>query len=170
MRSLQNFLHIIDAASQWAGKLASFVILIIIVSIIWDVVLRYVFNTNAMWGFGSYGKLLLFYVVFGAAYALLKRSHVNVDIVYQRLPPRVRAIVDMFTASLFFLFCVVLLWLAIPQAVEQAMHLRLSPRLISPAGWPIAILVPIGLIVFLFQGLAKFIRDAMIAVTGKETV
>jgi len=164
------FLHGIDVISEWAGKFASFAILIMIMTIIWDVVLRYVFNAGAMWGYGSYGKLLLFYIVFGAAYALLTRAHVNVDIVYHRFPLRVRAVTDMITASLTFLFCIILLLHTLPPAYEQALRLKLSPRIFSPAGWPLAMLVPIGLLFFLLQGLSKFIRDLVTALTGKETL
>ena len=170
MDGLRFFLRMIDTVSKWVGKLASLAILIIIIAVIWDVVLRYVFNAGPLWGFASYGKLLLFYVVFGASYTLLTRSHVNVDIAYQRFSLRVRAAFDVVTALFFFLFCMVLIWEAIPYSAEQAMHVTLSPAIFFPAKWPIKIMLPLGLIIFLFQGLAKFIRDLLIVFTGKEIV
>jgi TRAP-type mannitol/chloroaromatic compound transport system permease small subunit len=167
---VKKFLQTVDKLSEWSGKLASFAILIIITAIVWDVVRRYVFNASAVWGFGSYGKLLLFYVVFGAAYALLEKAHVNVDMVYQYFPMRAKAIIDLFTALFFFLFCVIMLWQTIPHAVEQAAQLELSPKILFPARWPISMMIPVGLAFFLIQGLAKFIRDLVIAVSGKEIV
>ena len=168
MPTLRKFLHVIDLVSEWTGKLSGFLIIVIIIAIVWDVVLRYGFNARAVWGHSSYGKLLLFYVVFGAAYALLTHAHVNVDIVYQRFSTRVRAVFDVLTASFFFIFCIVMLLETLPHAVEQALHLKLSPRLFFPAAWPIETMIPLGLVFLLFQGLAKFVRDLIVVVTGKE--
>ena len=168
MWNYKTLLHFIDLASEWVGKVVSFVIILLIVVVIWDVVLRYVYYSRPMWGLGAYGNLVVVYVIFGTAYTLLIRGHVNMDILSRRLSLRVRAIIDLITSSLFFLFCGVLLWFAVPEAVEMAPKLQLSLKLFSPAGWPIRVLAPFAFLLFLLQGLAKFIRDLIIATTGKE--
>ena len=43
------------------------------------------------------------------AYVLKHGGHVNVDILYGRFSPRIRAIIDLFTWLLFFYFCGLLL-------------------------------------------------------------
>ena len=106
----------------------------------------------------------------GAAYAFLTRAHVNVDILYRRFSPRTKSIVDLFTSVLFFVFCIVLLWITVETADEQVLKLHFSLRLLSPPSWPVRLLIPIGVFLLLLQGLAKFARNLITALTGKETV
>jgi len=58
--------------------------------------------------------------------------------------------------------------MAVEVAVEEAQHLPPSPKIFLPANWPVTLLAPVGIFLFLLQGSAKFIRDLIIAITGKE--
>ncbi len=166
MRKLGFLLRIIDAISEWVGKITSFIIILMIVVVIWNVVMRYVFNSIAAWQHISVcSRLLPVYVILGGAYTLLTKAHINVDIFYRRFPLRMRGIIDLVTSILFFLFCIALLW----RAVEGSMDLPLWQILFSPSlSWLVILAVPIGVSLLLLQGLVKFIRDLIIAITGKE--
>lgn len=168
MQKLRVFLHIIDVTSEWTGKIVSFTIVLVIGAIIWWVVSRYVFHLNSMWNYVTVTKFFLIYATLGAAYVLRLQAHVNVDILHGRLPLRVRSIVDLATSILFFFFCITLLWMAVEVAVEEAQHLPPSPKIFLPANWPVTLLAPVGIFLLLLQGSAKFIRDLIIAITGKE--
>ncbi len=164
MQNLRFLLRIIDGISEWTGKVTSFTITLLIVAIVWDVVLRYVFNSRPLWGIGAYGKLSAAFIILGAAYTLLAKAHINVDILYRRFPIRIRAITDLVTSALLFLFCLALLW----QAVERSLGISFSFGLFLPPYWPMGLIASIGVTLFLLQGLAKFVRDLIIAITGKE--
>lgn len=166
MRKLSFLLRIIDAISEWVGKITSFIIILMIGVVIWNVVMRYVFNSVAAWQHISViGKLLPVYVVLGGAYALLTKAHINVDIFYRRFPLRMRGIIDLVTSILFFFFCIALLW----RAVGSSVSLPLWQTPFPPFSSGLFILaVPIGAFLLLLQGLAKFIRDLIIAITGRE--
>ena len=100
MQSRWTFLRFIDLTSEWVGKVVSFIILFMVGAIIWDVVLRYAFRARPVWGLEAYGKVFLVYITCGAAYALITRAFINVDILYRRFPLRTRGIIDQFTAVL----------------------------------------------------------------------
>ena len=166
MRKLSFLLHIIDAISEWVGKITSFIIILMIGVVIWNVVMRYVFNSAALWQHISVcGKLLPAYVILGGAYALLTKAHINVDIFYRRFPLRIRGIIDLVTSILFFLFCIALLWRAVGSSVNLPPWRTLFP---PPSSWLFILAMPIGVSLLLLQGLAKFTRDLIIAITGKE--
>ena len=74
----------------------------------------------------------------------------------------------MVTSILFFIFCVALLWHAVAFAVPAYLKLHPSLRLLYPIGWPVKLLVPVGALLFLLQGMAKFIRDLDTAIKGRE--
>jgi TRAP-type mannitol/chloroaromatic compound transport system permease small subunit len=115
-------------------------------------------------------KFLPIYVALGGAYALLHKAHVNADIIYSRLSVRGRSIVDLVTATLFFIFTIMLLVFAIPDAKQTIGGLHFSFKLFNPLNWPEMLFIAIGIILLFLQGLAKFIRDFMIAITGKEVL
>ncbi len=168
MRKLSACLRVIDAASEWTGKVVSFAVALIIVTMIWLVLERLFSAMPVEWTYITVSKLFFVYVIFGAAYVLRIRAHVNVDIIHGRLPLRVRGIVDAVTFIAVFLFCLALLWMAVETAATDAQRLPLSLRSFLPPYWPVSLVAPIGIFLFFLQGLAKFIRDLVIAITGKE--
>ena len=170
MRKLNASLHLIDCISEWAGKITSFGIVLIIGIIIWSVVLRYGFHVPTVWDWATASKIFFIYIFFGAAYVLHSGAHVNVDILHKRLSLKMRSIVDLVTFTFFFLFCIALLWGAIEMAIREAPRTYLSLGSFLPPAWPITLLAPVGIFLFLLQGLAKFIRYFIIAISGKEAM
>ena len=137
-------------------------------------VLRKVFHTGlAAFGWNvlaTNSKLFLVYIILGAAYTLRTNAFINVDIFHRRFSPRVRAFVDLATSTLFFLFGIALLWWAVIMAAWDLSMLHPSLRLFYPPSWPVRLIIPVGVFLLLLQGLAKFVRDLIIATTGKEAI
>jgi len=168
MRALNTCLRVIDATSEWTGKVVSFAVALIIVTMIWLVLDRLFSSIPVDWTYVTVSKLFYVYIIFGAAYVLRIRAHVNVDIIHGRLPLRVRGIVDAVTFIAGFLFCLALFWMAVETAATDVQRLSLSLRSFLPPYWPVSLVAPIGILLFFLQGLAKFIRDLAISITGKE--
>jgi TRAP-type mannitol/chloroaromatic compound transport system permease small subunit len=166
MQKLKSVLRIVDNISEWSGKIISIIIIISIVFTVYYITMRYL-NLRSPWSQTlTVGKVALAYVVLGAAYILRNKSHINVDVLYNRFSLRVRGIIDVLTSSLFFLFALALLW----KAIEETFEIRFSTRLLLPPYWPVSLIVVVGVSLLLLQGLAKFIRDLVIAITGKDIV
>lgn len=175
LRRHKNLLHFIDAVSDGIGKAVSFLIVFMIVITLMVVVMRYVFRLSFFFDpVAASNNLLSVYVILGAAYALHTRSHVSVDILHRRLSPRARAMVDVATSTLFFLvfivLLIVLLWMARDSSAWKLLALVTSAEVFTPPAWPIRLIWPIGVCLLLLQGLAKFARDLIIAITGEEEV
>lgn len=166
MRKLKSVLRVIDSISEWSGKIISFIIIISIIFTVYYITLRYL-NVRSPWSQTlTVGKVALAYIVLGAAYIMRTKSHINVDVLYNRFSLRIRGMIDVFTSSLFFLFAAALLW----KAIEETLEIRFSTRLLLPPYWPVSLIVVIGVSLLLLQGLAKFIRDLVIVITGKDLV
>ena len=168
MRRLAAFLRIIDKTSEWTGKIVSFGIILIIGAILYTVLLRSAFHIGSSLGIITSGQLFFIFIIFGAAYVYRIKAHVNMDILYRRLSLRARSIVDLVTFAAFLLFVVVMLWMAVEMAVVGASRLRFSLWIFWPAAWPTPLLAPVGIALLLLQGLSKFVRDFVVAVTGRE--
>lgn len=84
----------VDTISVVLGYVAQAMVLILIGSMLYEVVARYVFGAPTLWAFDiaymSTGALF----ILGAAQALREDAHVRIDFLSTKLPPRVRHIIE----------------------------------------------------------------------------
>ncbi|MFC1929779.1 TRAP transporter small permease subunit [Chloroflexota bacterium] len=168
MNKLRALLRTIDTISDKTGKFFSHFFLLMIVSLIFEIVARYVFNRPTFWAhetslfiFGTIG-------IMGGAYALRHGAHVKVDVIYGRMSPRLQATFDTVTATLFFIFIGILVWRGTGMAVQSWLTLEHTPSVWGPPLYPLRTFVPIGAFFLLLQGLAKFTRDLIFAISGRQ--
>ena len=104
MNVLKKCLRAIDVLNLWVGKTVSWVVILIIATTVYEVIMRYLFNAPTKWVFEFNYLIHGPYFLLLGAYTFAIDGHVNVDIIYGRLSPRAKAIVDLFTMPLFFFF------------------------------------------------------------------
>lgn len=129
--------------------------------------MRYFFNRPTIWVWEMNGLLLCVFVALGGGYTLLVRGHVRVDIVYDFLSPRAKAITDTVTSLFIFLFLSVLLWQGVEQGLLSLERLETTHTFFRPPIYPFKIILAIGTFLFLLQAVANFVRYIYIARTGK---
>ena len=95
-------IHAIERLSIWTGRSFGWCILILTLSVAYEVFVRYVVNAPTVWAFDMmvqmYGALFLV----AGPYALAQDTHVRADVVYRFLQPRWQALVDIILYILFF--------------------------------------------------------------------
>ncbi|QDZ00549.1 TRAP transporter small permease [Nitratireductor mangrovi] len=79
------------------------------------VILRYVFVLPFPGSFDVSQMLLGVAIFWGIAAAAWRKEHIQVDLVWQLMPPALRRIVDIFADTLFLLFVVALTWMLLLQ-------------------------------------------------------
>ena len=88
--TMKTLHSVIDRISTLLGRVAEVVVVLLIASMLYEVVARYVFGAPTLWAFDiaymSTGALF----VLGAAQALRQDAHVRIDVLSSRFPPRVR--------------------------------------------------------------------------------
>jgi TRAP-type mannitol/chloroaromatic compound transport system permease small subunit len=161
-----SLLHFIDNISKWTGRVVSFLIVAMTFFICIEVVARYLLNRPTIWVHETSAMLMGAYIIFGGAYTLHTGGHVNMDVVYGRLLPKKKALIDVITFWLFLLFCGALLWMGGDSAWRALRNWEHSGSLWNPPIYPFKLILPIGVFLLLLQGLAKFVRDAITLVTG----
>jgi len=165
---LKRLLNAIDCINKWVGKIVSLLIIVLVFEVVIGVIARYGFNHPFVWSQETASFINGIYIVLGGGYALLLKSHVNVDIVYRLFPPRGRALADIFTSLLFFFFAILVIWQGSDMAWESiAVKEHLATAWHGPV-YPFKIFLPIGGVLLLLQGVAKFIRDLEIVKGGTE--
>lgn len=134
----------------------------------YEVVMRYVFNRPTSWALEVNESLLCIYAALAGGYTLLRRGHVNVEIVYGRFGMRTRMVIDILTSFLFFGFIIVLLWQTWDMAFDSLMLGERSEGVFGLPLYPAKIAIVIGVILILLQGFANFVRNIMALITGVE--
>ena len=113
-----------DRISDVAGRLASWLTLLMVIVMTIIVVMRYVFDFGLIWLQESVTWMHATVFMLGAAYTLLHEDHVRVDIFYRDMSDRGRAIVDLAGVVFFLLpLCGLLAFKAYDfAAVSWSMH------------------------------------------------
>ena len=168
MFALKKCLRVIDLLNESVARIVSWVVVLIIATTVYEVIMRYLFNAPTDWVFEFNYLIHGPYFLLLGAYTFAINGHVNVDIVYGRLSPRTKAIVDLFTMPLFFFFVLMMLIYGSRFALNSlSFHERLSSAWAPPI-YPIKFIIPIAALLLLLQGIARYIRNLHLAITGKE--
>jgi len=152
---------LIDAVNDRVGRTVYWLILAMVLVSSGNAVVRYIFDksSNAWLELQWY----LFSAVFllGAGYTLLNNEHVRIDIIIGRLPPRVRAWIDLLGGVFFLLpMALLIMWLSWPVFIESYMRHEYSSDAGGLLRWPVKLLIPVGFFLLVLQGLSEIIKRA----------
>ncbi len=165
---MKKFLKAIDRTNELLGKTISFLIIPLIIVIIYEIVLRYVFNNPTIWAFEVSQMIYGAYVILAGGFLQQRGGHVNVDLLYNRFTPRTKAIIDLFTWLAFFAFSGTILVKGWDLAWDSFVYRETGATVFNPPIYPIKMMIPLGALLLLLQGLTKYILAIRTAITGKE--
>lgn len=164
---MRAFIRAIGFISEWSGKIFSFLWLPVVLVIVYEVILRYVFAAPTIWAHEVMIYLCAMIYIMGGAYTQYLRKHISMDIFYSRYSLRGRAILDLITFPFFCLFVGALLWAGADRAWDAVMIMETTGTHWNPPIWPVLLLIPLGALLLLLQGLSKFIDD-LTTVIGRK--
>ena len=168
MKKLERFLRVIDVINTWVGRTVAHLLILLMLVMTYEVVMRYLFTSPSLWAMEMNQCISVVLVALGGGYALLNGKHINADVLYSRLGERTRAIIDLVTAPLFFLFIIVLVWQTWDVAVES-WEMKEYTQMAGIPIYPVRMIIVVGGLLILFQGFAKFVRDFAKAVKKKPS-
>lgn len=153
----------ITGLNTLVGRATAMLVLVMFVLLFAEVLFRYLWRTPTVWT-GELSQMLFgAYALLGGGYLLARGAHVNVDLVYASLPPRLRAGLDVATSVLFFLFVGVLAWQGLSLAMDSVARWERSHSAWNPPIWPLKLVIPIAALLILLQGLVKLASDILVA-------
>lgn len=157
----------IEWLSLWSGRLLSVLVLAMVGIILWEVIMRYFFDRPTNWAMESATMIFGVYMMGGGVYSLLKGGHVKMDILYSRWPDRKKAIADLLTFPLFLVFFSILLYLSTKYGFESFAIKEYATTAWGPPLYPWKLTVPVIVLLVLLQGIAGFLRNLFLAITGE---
>jgi len=108
-----------------------------------QVVLRYVFNTGILWSLEATVYAFAALVVFGMSYGVRTQSHIAVDLVVSRLPPRAHHVAAILAVAFCLLYCGMMLYGSIV-FVDRLAALGNDARDIALPKWVLTAVMPLG--------------------------
>jgi TRAP-type mannitol/chloroaromatic compound transport system permease small subunit len=166
---MNTFLKAIDTISEWSGRIFMWLIIPLTIVVVFEVISRRFLDAAHIWAPEVTNYLYGPHFMLVAAYTLLYKGHVSIDIIYQKFSPRVRGILDIITYScLFFPFCYIMLQEGIVFAKTSWDIAETSGSAALPVVPEIKTVIPVTFALLLLQGLATYIRAIIQTVKGKE--
>lgn len=171
MQPLNRIIVLIEAISEWSGRLVAWMVLMMVLVVGFDVTMRYLFHSGSVALQEIEWHLFALILLLGSAYTFKHDGHVRVDIFYKSrwMNERRRAWLDLF-GGLFFLipFCLLVI-LSSFSFVENSF--AMSERSPDPGGLPwrylLKAVIPFGFVLILLQGIAHMLR-CILRLTGRE--
>jgi TRAP-type mannitol/chloroaromatic compound transport system permease small subunit len=149
----------IDAMNERIGGIIYWLVLIAVLISAANAIVRKAFNmsSNAFLEIQWYLFSAIF--LFCAGYTLLKNQHVRIDVISGRLSPRARAWIDIFGTVFFLLpMAITIMYLSWPVFVMAYERNEVSTNAGGLVLWPARLLVPIGFLFLVLQGLSELIK------------
>jgi TRAP-type mannitol/chloroaromatic compound transport system permease small subunit len=166
--SLAKILKTIDQISILSGKIVAWMILPMCFSLVYEVVVRYVFNAPTIWASDISQILYGMFFMLGSAYALQRQQHIRTDFWYGKWSMRTRGTVDsVLYIGLYFPAMLIFLWFGIEFAYRSILFnekIVTSPWM--PIIWPLKLAIPVSTLLLLIQGISELLKSLHAARTG----
>jgi TRAP-type mannitol/chloroaromatic compound transport system permease small subunit len=167
--NVQTFLHTIDGISTWVGKVAAWLIILLMTVVCIEVFKRYIMNSPDAWIFDvdnmMYGTLFMLC----GAYTLAQNAHVRGDFLYSSMRPRTQAGLDLVLYIVFFVPGIAaLIYAGFYFAADSwriAEHSNVTAN--GPPVYHFKTMIPIAGAFVMLQGIAEIVRTIVCLKTGE---
>lgn len=195
-RPLLGYIRRIDAMNRYIGRMAMYLIFVLIGVLLWSSVSKTLF-TPALWTLETAQFVMVAYYVLGGPYSIQLGSNVRMDLFYGEWSNRTRAMVDTVTVMFLLFYLGVLLYGGISSTAYALGYFGTEPLMFfgdllrtlvtegteaarakmgvlersstvwRPVIWPIKTIMVIGVFLMLLQALAELCRD-ILRLRGEE--
>jgi TRAP-type mannitol/chloroaromatic compound transport system permease small subunit len=160
----------IDRFTDRTGTVVSWLTIILVLAVSYEVIARYVFNAPTIWVFDvtymSYGALFML----GAAYALHKGAHIRTDFFWETFSTRKKGWIDVVSYVLFFFpgLTAILIISGHEALYSWRINETSDQTAWRPILWPFKGVVPLACLFLIIQGISEFLKSLYMVRTGLE--
>ena len=147
--------------ADFIGLITAIAMVLMILNVFYDVVMRYFFKSGSIAMQEMEWHLFSVIILLGIAYTLKEDGHVRVDLVYDRLTPSKKAMINMVGSVLFILPISILVGLSSLGPVFEAIETMEGSG--DPGGlpyrWVVKALIPLSFFLLIITTIGFFIRN-----------
>ncbi|MFS4580770.1 TRAP transporter small permease subunit [Phaeobacter sp. C3_T13_0] len=186
--AIKSYVHAIDAMNRMIGRIAMYLIFVLVGVLLWSSVSKTFFNPS-LWTLETAQFVMVSYYILGGPYSIQMGSNVRMDLFYGSWSLKTKAWVDAFTVMFLMFYLGVLFYGAVSSTAYSLGYFGLEPfhffgdllkTLVTegfdataaklgylersstawrPFMWPIKTILCFGVFLMLLQCLAELFRD-----------
>ena len=158
---VKSFFSFLEASVRWIGYLAAVSLAGLILLVVYDALMRYLFQSGSIALQELEWHLFDVVIMLGIAYTLQRAAHVRVDIFYDQYSDRVRHIINIIGALFFILpFSLLIIYVGFDFVMISFEQLEASS---DPGGLSYRFLVksllPLAFILLIVQTLSEVYKE-----------
>lgn len=169
VKTIRAIVKVIDAISEWSGRIFSWFIVAIITLSLYEVFTRRLLGAPTIWTHEIIAYCFGAAVLLTIGYTLKHRVHANVDVLYDYFSPKTQAILDLVTYTVFLgIFTSSLLYQGIKFAANSWAIMERTPSAFNFYIFPAKTLLPVGVFLLAIQMISDVIKRIVFLVKGKS--
>ena len=163
---LKNFEILIRKGNTLLVHCSGFLILVMGLSLFYEVVCRYVLNSPSIWAHETAIYLYTWAMLAAGAYTLQEEKHVRIELLVEHLSPKIQSYIKIVTSLCGTVFCSLVAFQAYEMIKVSLRFSKVSPTLLKVPLWvpQAALLAGFSLLTLQFLFIALFEMSGL----GKE--
>jgi TRAP-type mannitol/chloroaromatic compound transport system permease small subunit len=148
----------IDAFSRWTGIVCSYLMIPLTLLVVYEVITRS-FQYPTVWTFEMSNFFYGAHFMLVAAYGLLYKSHVTIDLVSGRFSKKTQAVLSLICYLFMYIpFIAVFIYYGFSYSLNSWSMLEKSWSIWGPPLYPIKTVIPLTAVMLLLQGISEVIK------------
>ncbi len=158
-RAIISYVKWVDAINRRVGKLVLYLVFVMMGILLFSSISRTFFNVPYVWVMEMAQFTMAAYYLLGGGYSMQLKSHVRMDVLYEKWSRKKQAKVDAFTSGFLIFYLAVLLYGGISSTYYALEYGQRNYSSWGPPMAPIKIIMTIGILLMLLQAIATFFKD-----------
>ena len=159
MTGMDKFMKVINKITTSGGIIGGIIFGAMALETFYSVLMRYVFRDPAFWSEEITRYLLTWGTMAAMAFAMMKRRHIRTRVLLDRVSPKTRALLELFTDVVALVLLVVFIYTSSNLALNTFLIGKKSITSLRFPLWIPQIALPIGGIFFFLQFIQKLVED-----------
>jgi TRAP-type mannitol/chloroaromatic compound transport system permease small subunit len=154
-----SYVKYVDYASTKFGRMAMYMIFIMIGTLLLGAVTRNILGIPLSWTVEMAQFTITAYYILGGPYSMQMDDHVRMDLVYGLYSDKTKAKIDVFTNIFLLVYLIVLLIGAISSTQYAIEYGQRKFSQWNPSMIPIKIIMTFGILLMILQTVSTFFKD-----------
>ncbi len=161
--AIRTFVWTVDWLNYGVGRVAMYLIFVLAAVLLYATASRVALGVPVNWALEMSQFLLSAYYLLGGAYAMQLGAHVRMDLFYDRLAARKRAMTDAITILFVIFYLAVLFAGGISSTNYAVVYKQQNYTAWGPLLWPVKAVMTVGIFLMLLQCISSFFKDVAAA-------
>lgn len=168
----ERVLRALDTVNETVGRVVSWLIVIVVLIVLYDIVGRNLFGNATQWAFAATTQLYALHFMLLGGYAILHDAHIRVDIIREQLTPRMQHIFEVIGYLVFFFpFMTILLLYGWRYAMRSwATNETTYGAVMQIPVYPVKMAIVVTAVLMIMQGLVQLVRSVVFLSRGGDHV